>query len=128
MEKNRIIVDTDILIKFYRGDIAIKNRIIPIQKNLSISIVTALELLQGVKSVRQFIQMRKTIHAYKLLHLTARISETAWRLTNTYGRVHTIKAGNILIAATALENNLVLYTDNISDYNFIKALKIYKPL
>jgi len=38
-----------------------------------------------------------------------------------------IGVADALIAATAIENKISLYTDNISDYEFIKELKLYKP-
>ena len=38
-----------------------------------------------------------------------------------------IGVADALIAATAIENEVPLYTDNISDYVFIKELKLYKP-
>ena len=127
MEKKRILVDTDILIKLYRGNEQIRNNLKPIEERLSISVITAMELLQGVQNDAQFFQMRKTIHAYALLHIEKTVSELAFNLMNKYGKSKRVKLADQLIAATAIYNHVPLYTDNVNDYDFISELELYKP-
>ena len=52
----------------------------------------------------------------KLLHLLKK-----------YHLHHTLSIADALIAATSIENKVPLYTDNISDYSFIKELHLSKP-
>jgi len=48
-------------------------------------------------------------------------------LIKKYGSKHTLGIADTLIAATAIENNIPLYTDTVADYDFIKELKLYMP-
>ena len=125
-KSSRILVDTDIIIKVYRGDKEKHKTLTPIQDNLAISVITALELMAGAKNKKRQIEVSKTIKAYFFFDITAAIGARAFTLVKKYGLMHTIGIADALIAATAIENKLQLYTDNVSDYEFIKELKFYK--
>jgi predicted nucleic acid-binding protein len=128
MAKNtRILVDTDIIIKIYRGDKEKHRRIAPIQDNLAISAITAIELMIGAKNKKKQFEVSKTINAYFFYDITSAIGKGAYSLVKKYGLSHFFGVADALIAATAIENKIPLYTDNISDYDFIKELKLYKP-
>lgn len=128
MAKNsRILVDTDIIIKIYRGDKEKRKALAPIQDNLAISTVTAIELMIGAKNKKKQIEVSKTIKAYFSYDITSAIGASAFALVKKYGLTHFIGVADAMIAATAIENKILLYTDNISDYDFIKELKLYKP-
>lgn len=122
-----IIVDTDILIKIYRGDKEKQKVIAPIQNQLAISFITAIELMTGAKTRKKQYEVAKTLKAYELIEASPMISKTALLLSKKYGLVHTIGVADMLIAATAIVSNLPLYTDNIKDYDFIDELVLYKP-
>jgi predicted nucleic acid-binding protein len=126
-KKSRILVDTDIFIKIYRGDKEKHKAIAPIQDNLAISAITAIELMMGAKNKKKQIEVSKTIKAYFFCDITSAIGARAFTLVKKYGLSHFIGVADALIAATAIENKISLYTDNISDYEFIKELKLYKP-
>ena len=53
MGKKNILVDTDIIIKIYRGNIEKRKQVEPIRSILSISEITALELLMGCNTRRK---------------------------------------------------------------------------
>jgi len=120
-------VDTDILIKIYRGDKEKQKVIAPIQDHLSISFITAIELMAGAKTRKKQYEVAKTLKAYELIEASPMISKTALVLSKKYSVVHTIGVADMLIAATAIISNLPLYTDNIQDYDFIDELVLYKP-
>src|SRR5580765_2713140 len=124
---SRILIDTDIIIKIYRGDKEKHKALTPIQDNLSISAITAIELMIGAKNKKKQIEVSKTIKAYFFCDITPAIAARAFTLVKKYGLIHFIGVADALIAATAIENKIPLYTDNISDYVFIKELKLYKP-
>ncbi len=125
-QKPQILVDTDILIKVFRGNTSHKKTLDKEENNLAISSVTFLELLFGLKSKRRVIDLKKQIRAYQLIHISEAISVKAIEIVSTYTTTTSIKTADTLIAATALKNNLKLYTDNVSDFDFIKGLKLYK--
>lgn len=125
-QKPQILVDTDILIKVFRGNISHKKTLDKEENNLAISSVTFPELLLGLKTKRRVIDLKKQIRAYQLIHISEAISVKAIEIVSTYITTASIKAADALIAATSLINNLKLYTDNVSDFDFIKGLKLYK--
>lgn len=122
-----IIVDTDIVIKIFRGDKEKRESLEPIQDELGLSVITAMELMIGAKSKKREFEVSKTIKAYFVFDVNIRISDKAFSIIKKYHLEHTISIADALIAATAIENNLPLYTDNLNDYFFIKKLQLYKP-
>jgi predicted nucleic acid-binding protein len=126
-KRSKILVDTDIIIKIYRGDKEKYNLIASLQDVLAISLITALELMTGAKNKRKQAEVSKTIKAYSFFDLTPSIGLKALTLIKKYGSKHTIGIADTLIAATAIENNIPLYTDNVADYDFIKEQKLYIP-
>jgi predicted nucleic acid-binding protein len=125
MEK-RILVDTDIIIKSYRGDSNKYNQLRAIEKKFSVSIVTALELLNGSKNMKQLISTRRELKLYSIIHFDNEISKLALQLFSKYAVQRTLRLPDSLIAATALHFELELYTDNKKDYDFIEGVKFYK--
>lgn len=124
-QKPQILVDTDILIKVFRGNTSHKKTLDKEENNLAISSVTFPELLFGLKTKRRIIDLKKQIRAYQLIHISEEISVKAIEIVSTYTTTTSVKTA-ALIAATAVINNLKLYTDNVSDFTFIKGLRLYK--
>lgn len=128
MAKNyRIIVDTDILIKIFRGDKEKRELLEPIQDELGLSVITAMELMNGAKSRKREYEVSKVIKAYFLYSLNINIATKAFAIIKKYHLNHTISVADALIAATAIDNKLPLYTDNVDDYSFITDLQLFKP-
>jgi len=48
-------------------------------------------------------------------------------LVRTYSKSHGLMFGDAIIAATCLENDLILITYNVRDFQFIGKLKVLKP-
>ena len=124
-QKPQILVDTDILIKVYRGH-AKHKAILDKEKNkLAISSVTYLELLFGLKTKRRIIDLNKQMRAYQLIHISEQISTKALEIVNKYATGNSIRAADALISATAIVNNFYLFTDNMNDFDFIKEISFY---
>jgi predicted nucleic acid-binding protein len=119
-ENTRIIVDTDIIIKIYRGDEEKRELLRPIQSELGISVITAMELMIGAKSRKREFEVSKTIKAYSLFPLTNSIGTKAFSIIKKYHLDYSILVADALIAATAIHNSLPLYTDNINDYVLLR--------
>ncbi len=58
-------------------------------------------------------------HNY-LYNLNIKIGTKALLIIKKYHTKHTISVADALIAATAIENKIRLYTDNLNDYTFIQ--------
>lgn len=127
MEKTiKVIVDTDILIKAFRGD-ATKIRNLSILKDrYCISVITAIELIDGAKNIKQLASLNKVFKVYTIIHLDQTVSRQAFQLYRRYSLKHSLGLSDCFIACTSLADNLELYTDNKKDYNFIEGIKFYK--
>ncbi|MCW3114991.1 MAG: type toxin-antitoxin system VapC family toxin [Segetibacter sp.] len=123
----RIIVDTDILIKIFRGDREKRETLESIQDHLAISVITAMELMKGATSKKREFEVLKTVKAYFLYDLSAKIGTKAFSIIKKYHLHNSASIADNLIAATAIVNNIPLYTDNLSDYSFITELELFKP-
>lgn len=121
----KILVDTDILLKVYRGDKTKHHQLQLIKENFSISVITACEILNGAKNLKQLASTKKELKFYPVLHLNHEISLKALQLFSQYSVSKQIKIGDLLIAVTALHYKLQLYTDNKKDFNFISGIKFY---
>lgn len=120
-----VLVDTDILIKAYRGD---KQKIANLKKlkdKYCISVITACELLVGAKDLKQLVEMNKLLQIYTIAPVDEKISDLALRFFKKYSIRNRLKISDTFIAATAIRHSLLIYTDNKSDFEFIDDLRFY---
>jgi predicted nucleic acid-binding protein len=122
-----VIFDSDVLIWFSRGDaeaIALVNASI----DRSVSIVSLMEILQGVKSkaemrtTKQFFQMLN----FRVLPLTESIGQIAANLIDEHALSCGLSVTDALIAATAREAGETLATGNMRHFRPIANLDL-KP-
>ena len=122
-----ILVDTDILIKVFRGNVLLKKQIDKIHGKFGISVITVFELYEGANSQRKIQELNKQLKVYQIFYLNEEISLRAIQLYKLYKSKKNLYVADTLIAATAIENNLELFTENKKDYDFINELKFYQP-
>jgi predicted nucleic acid-binding protein len=127
MEKSlRVIVDTDVLIKAYRGDkLKIKNLNL-LKDKYCISIISAIELIAGAKSIKQLAAINKVLKVYDIYFLDESISQRALNLYKKHILKQDLGLSDCFIGATALKYGLELYTDNKKDYRFMEGIKFYR--
>ena len=125
-----MLFDTDILIWVFRGNKKAAD-IIEKEKERLISIVTYIELLQGAKSKKEQINEKRflTDFGFQIIPLTENIGHRALIYVEEYSLSHGVRVADAIIAATAVENGLVLCTANRKHFKSIKELdvKIFKP-
>lgn len=122
-----MLLDTNILIEVFKGNTDIIHALNDAgPENLSLSAVTAMELYYGALNKLELQRIRKNLTAFKIIHISTAISETATRLVERYSKSHNLQIPDALIAATAMEADSELFTLNIRDFAFINGLTI-KP-
>lgn len=124
--KLKVIVDTDILIKAYRGNETKIRNLNSLQNKYCISVVTAAELIAGAKSIKRLASMDKMLKVYPILYIDEIVSRKTLQFYRKYIIKHELRLPDCFIAATAIQYKLKLYTDNINDYSFIKGISFYK--
>jgi predicted nucleic acid-binding protein len=127
MEKSIIICDTNILIEFYKNNQNIITELEIIgSKNIALSVVTAGELLFGALNKKETQTIKKDIEHLILMNINDLISQKFIELMLKYTKSHGLAVPDALIAATAIVNNVKLYTLNVKDFKFIDDLILYK--
>lgn len=125
-----MIFDTDILIWIQRGSDKAAN-IVDKSKIRMVSIQTYMELLQCANSKKQQDIIRNYLHdfGFKIIPLTENIGHRASIYIEEYSIQNGLRAGDAIIAASAIENRLMLVTANRKHYKIIPHLElhIFKP-
>jgi predicted nucleic acid-binding protein len=126
MEKAlKVLVDTDILIKAFRGDDDKIRNLSLLKDRYCISVITSMELFAGAKNIKQLSSYIKLLKIYQVIQIDENISQKAFQLFKTYILKNPVASSDCFIAATALHYGFELYTDNKKDYNFIKGINFY---
>ena len=119
-----MLVDTDVLIWYLRGYPSAAQRIDQLNK-LTISAVTWLELLQGMRNRAEMSALQKSLakRQAEQLPLTPEITERAIALMENLVLSHGMQMGDALIAATALEHELTVLTGNVKHFSAVQCLR-----
>lgn len=125
-----MMIDTDVLIWYMRGnEKALKT--IERQNAFYISVVTYIELVQGMRNKNELNELRNALRNWnaKILYITEEISSKAMFYVERHYLSHTLQLADSLICATALVNGLTLLTANDRHYKMINELKlkIFRP-
>lgn len=125
-----MIFDTDIFIWAQRGnEKAAKLMEQSVDKFLSVQ--TYMELLQCAKNKTQhkYVKNFLSTFGFIVLPLTENIGHRASIYIEEYTLSSTLRSGDAIIAATAVENNLILASSNSKHFKGIRELqlKIFKP-
>jgi predicted nucleic acid-binding protein len=120
-----ILLDTNILIEVFKGNAEVTDTVYDAgPENLSLSSITAMELYYGALNKLELQRIRKNLGAFRIIHITAAISEIATQLIERYAKSHNLQIPDALIAATALETRSELLTLNVKDFTFITSLSL----
>ena len=125
-----MIFDTDIFIWVQRDNKkAIK--LMEREEEKYLSIQTYMELLQCANNKTQHKLVKDFISAFdfNVLPLTENIGHRASIYVEEYTLSSAVRSGDAIIAATAVENNMVLASGNVKHFRIIKELKlkVFKP-
>lgn len=125
-----MLFDTDILIWIQRGNEKAAN-LVENENSRYISIQTYMELFQCARSKKEHQIVRKFLQEmdFIVLPLTENIGHRAAVYIEEYTLSSGLRSGDAIIAATSMENNLLLATGNVKHFKDIKDLQIktFKP-
>ncbi|MBL7014048.1 MAG: type II toxin-antitoxin system VapC family toxin [Candidatus Marinimicrobia bacterium] len=125
-----MLFDTDILIWIQRGNLK-ASKLVLADRERYISIQTYMELLQGAqnKTQHKIIKTYLSDFNFNTIPLTENIGHRALIYVEEYSLSSNMRAGDAIIAATAVENNLTLSTSNVKHFKPVKelSLKGFKP-
>lgn len=127
MAKNKVILcDTNIIIELSKNNLLISQELQAIgSANIAVSAVSAGELMYGALNKAELAKIKKGLNAIQIIHLDETISGKCLELLEDYSLSHNLDVPDALIAATAITQNLPLYTLNLKDFRFIEGIKLY---
>jgi predicted nucleic acid-binding protein len=122
-----LIIDTDVLVWYLLGNKKAKVSVegyIP----FSISAVTYMELIQGMKNKHELKLFQKQMQKWDtdIVQIDKEISSRAIFYLQEYALSHSMRLADALIAATIIQNGETLLTANDKHYKFIPAIECKK--
>ena len=125
-----MLFDTDVLIWVFRGNRSAAKALEKCDQR-HLSVVTYMELLQGSRD-RQEVRTIKGFladFAFRMLPLTENIGHRAAIYMEEYGLKVAMCVADALVAATAVERQVTLYTGNRKHYSPISELdlRVFPP-
>jgi hypothetical protein len=122
-----MLVDTDVLIWYMRGN---KNAFKAIEKNANfhISVITYIELVQGMRNKMELIALRKSLRDWNasIIYITEEISAKAMFYVEQHYLSQSIGLADAFIGATAVAYGLPLLTANEKHYKPLKDVRVKK--
>jgi predicted nucleic acid-binding protein len=126
-----MLVDTDVLIWYLKGNNNARQEIEALS-GFFISVVTYMELVQGMRNKQELIALRRALRFWnaKVLYISEDISAKAMFYVEQHYLSHSMQLADALISATAVANGLDLLTGNVKHYRILKdiSLKEFKPV
>ena len=120
-----MLVDTDVLIWYLKGN---ENayQVIENSSNFFISVVTYMELVQGMRNKKELNNLRKALHIWnaKILYISEEISTKAMFYVEQHFLSHSMQLADAIIGATAIAYGNPVLTGNDKHYKILKDLKI----
>lgn len=117
-----VLLDTDIFIYLAKGALAAES---VLEKDIAHASITKIEVL-GFSSLpaRELLLLASLFEESYSFDLSNPIIEQSIRLR----QARQMSLGDAIIAATALQHDLELWTANVDDFKYVENLKIKNPL
>ena len=122
-----MIIDTDVIVWYMKGNKK-AFELIEGTTSFSISVITYMELVQGMRTKVELNELRKALREWNanILYITEDISAKAMFFIERYYLSHSLEIADSLIASTAIVNALPLITGNDKIYRVIRDLELIK--
>ncbi len=122
-----VLIDTDVLVWYMRGNEQAYD-IVENSKGFFISVVTYMELVQGMRNKKELTSLRKAFYGWntKILYISEDISAKAMFFVEQNFLSHSVELADALIAATAMAHGLPILTGNEKHYRAMGDIMIRK--
>ena len=116
-----MVIDTDVLIWYMKGNEK-AYKVIENSMSFFISVVTYMELVQGMRNKNELNNLRRALHNWnsKILYISEEISVKAMFFVEQHYLSHSIQLADALIGATAIAYGLPILTGNDKHYKILK--------
>jgi predicted nucleic acid-binding protein len=121
--KPRLLLDTDILVDYLRGDERARDLVLREADAIAVSAITVAELYAGARTEAESLDLDELLAALPVIEVGPDIARQAGLLKATFGRSHGVGIADAVIAATARVHALALATLNVRHYPMIAGLR-----
>ncbi len=121
-----ILVDTDVLIWYMRGDIHARQAI-DRTSSMAISIVTHMELVQGMRDKRELRALKRALELWRtaVLPITEEVSYRAMAFVEQHFHSHAVRVADALVGATACVHGIPILTGNTKHYDILEGVDVH---
>ncbi len=122
-----VLIDTEVLIWYMRGNEKAYETIEKLN-SFSISVVTYMELVQGMKNKKELNSLRQALHGWnaQIIYISEEISAKAMFFVEQHFLSHSIEIADALIGASAIAYGLPLLTGNDKHYKVMSDIEVKK--
>ena len=118
-----VLVDSDIVIDFLRGEKRALALLKAEMDALCFSSITVAEIYARVRSEREAEEMERLFSLIPVLAVTHEIAREAGKFVMQYRASHSVELPDAIIAATSIVHRATLCTLNVERYPMIRNLK-----
>ena len=126
MEKEIVLCDSNVIIDWINNRQKAIDDLQHIEGVIAISIITEYEIIAGAKNMMMLRRFEKLLSNYISVSLDNDISFLGINLYKKYRLSHNLDMPDSLIAATAIELDLPLFTYNKKDFRYIPGICLYE--
>ena len=118
-----ILVDTDVLIDFFRGYSKAVAFINKYHARIILSSIVVAELFAGVKGDAEQAALQNFVSLFRVVPVDTQIGKAGGLYKRNYGKSHGVGLADAILAATAEAEKAELKTLNTKHYPMLKGLK-----
>ena len=120
-----ILVDTSVWIDFFNGyqskEEQVLKSLLQAEEDICLAGIHVMEILQGIKQKKSFLKTERYLREFPVIVPDLDLYILASLIFNTCQKKgHTVNSADCLIAATAIENDLVLLHKD-KDFEYVQA-------
>jgi hypothetical protein len=123
MPKN-LLIDTDVLIDYLRGQPDAIQYLENLAENILISVITVAELYSGVREGKELQILELFLSTFQIIHVSKEIAIRGGLYRRNFGKSHNVGLADALIAATTEIKDATLVTLNQKHFPMISAVHV----
>lgn len=122
---NRLLIDTDVLIDYLRGEPSAVSFLESCQETLFVSAISVAELFAGVRGDDEHAALVTFLTAFEVVAVDAEIAATGGLYRRDFRKSHGTGLADALIAATAKQSDARMVTLNGKHFPMLDVLTPY---
>lgn len=120
-----VLCDTNVFIHAFNGKKAVIDKMQEIGlEQIAVSVITVMELYQGMANKTELAQMKKRLRYYDFIDIDIATSQLATSLVEKFKLSHNLQIPDAIIGATAVIHQIPFYTYNLKDFDFIPGIQL----